>query len=176
MTARVSDVLQLKGRGVFAVSPDATVVQAVSLMNRRHIGSVVVTVGVGAQGIFTERDVLTRVVARNLDPSTTLVTAVMTPRPLSIPASTPVRDALRAMTSRRRYHLLVRDGGAIVGLVSMADLVYVLSRGLARDVADLTRFVHGPWAISTTDAFAPDAPWDALRGGRVTSPRGVHYH
>ena len=74
----VRDIIQKKGPQVAAVSADQSVLSAAQLMNDRRIGSVVVTQGETVVGIFTERDILTRVVAAQKDPAGVAVRDVMT--------------------------------------------------------------------------------------------------
>src|SRR6185437_5429926 len=73
----VGDILARKGHEVISVRPTATVLNAANLMNERGIGGVLVLEGDELVGIFTERDVLRRVVAQGRDPATTLVSSVM---------------------------------------------------------------------------------------------------
>jgi CBS domain-containing protein len=72
-------------------------------------------------GIFSERDVLIRIVDQGLNPDTTPVADVMTPSPKSITSSQEVREAMRLMSKGRFRHLPVVDGDALVGLISIRD-------------------------------------------------------
>ena len=76
--ATVREILGKKGSDVISVAPSETVVKAAQLMNERGIGGLVVTEGKRLAGIFTERDILRRVVAQRRDPVTTKVADVMT--------------------------------------------------------------------------------------------------
>ena len=84
----VADLLRQKNlTQVHSVSPDTTVAYAVCLMNHHGVGAVLVTRDGMLEGIFTERDVLERVVEPNVDPAATSVAAVMTPKPRTVKAS-----------------------------------------------------------------------------------------
>ena len=80
MNQRVRDVLRGKGEDVYSVAPLATVIDAVNVMNDHHVGSVLVMENGYPIGIFSERDVLVRVVAAQRDPRQTLIRDVMTSR------------------------------------------------------------------------------------------------
>lgn len=121
--ATLQDLLALKGHEVIAVQPADTVLQAANLMNERNIGGVVVLDGQRLAGVFTERDVLRRVVAPGLDPATTRVAAVMSAPVLTCPPDLSVDDCATLMTSRRVRHIPVQDGGELTGIVTIRDLL-----------------------------------------------------
>jgi CBS domain-containing protein len=121
--ATLHDLLALKGHEVIAVQPADTVLQAANLMNQRNIGGVVVLESDRLVGIFTERDVLRRVVAPGLDPATTPVAAVMTAPVITCPPELSVDDCATLMTTRAVRHLPVHDGTGLTGLVTIRDLL-----------------------------------------------------
>jgi CBS domain-containing protein len=121
--ATLRDLLDLKGREVIAVHPADSVLRAAHLMNERNIGGVVVLEGDRLAGIFTERDVLRRVVAPGLDPATTPVSVVMSTPVVTCPPELTVDDCAALMTNRGIRHLPVRDTTGLVGMVSIRDLL-----------------------------------------------------
>jgi CBS domain-containing protein len=121
--ATLHDLLALKGHEVIAVQPADTVLQAANLMNQRNIGGVVVLESDRLVGIFTERDVLRRVVAPGLDPATTPVAEVMTAPVITCPPELSVDDCATLMTTRAVRHLPVHDGTGLTGLVTIRDLL-----------------------------------------------------
>lgn len=121
--ARVRDLLARKGPDVVSVTSTATVLDAAQLMNQHRIGGVVVIDEGRLVGIFTERDVLSRVVARQLDPATTLIRDVMTSALLTIPADAPVDECRALMTERRVRHVPVVGPAGIEGLVTSGDVM-----------------------------------------------------
>jgi CBS domain-containing protein len=121
--ARVRDILERKGTQVQTVGKDATVLQAALLMNEHHIGSLVVLDDDRVVGIFTERDVLRRIVAERRDPATTRVAEVMTTDVYCCTPQTSLDEARAAIRDRRVRHLPVcGEGGRLAGLVSIGDL------------------------------------------------------
>ena len=112
------------GGDVVAASPDDTVLAAAQLMTQRGIGGLVVKEGDALAGIFTERDILRRVVGGQRDPAATRVREVMTAPVLTVRPDTKVVECRALFTDRRIRHLPVigRDG-ELCGLVSIGDLV-----------------------------------------------------
>jgi len=101
--------------------PEAMVREAVRLMAERRVGAVLVTQGGRLVGIFTERDMLNRVVAEGRDPDATALAAVMTSDPRTVEADTPALAALRVMRSGYFRHLPVTRHGRLSGIVSLRD-------------------------------------------------------
>lgn len=120
--ARIRDVLSRKARTLHTVESGASVLEAARVMNDHKIGSVVVVHGGRMVGILTERDILTRVVARQSDPSLTRVADVMTRRVLTCRPDTTLNEARLVMRERRIRHLPVLEGDRVVGMLSLGDL------------------------------------------------------
>jgi CBS domain-containing protein len=119
----VGELLEKKGAQVHAVSPGATVLDATRQMNEHRVGAVVVLQEGRMVGIFTERDVLRRVVAEQQSPITTRVRDVMTQDVLCCDPSTTIDEASRIMRDRRVRHLpICDDAGRVQGLVSIGDI------------------------------------------------------
>lgn len=146
MQELIRNVLALKGREVAKVAQAETVLAAVEQMNQRRIGAVVVVVehspGARPVGIFTERDVLVRVVGERRDAATVRVGEVMTRALLTIDLNTSVEEAMAIMTARRCRHLPVVDGDRVVGLISAGDLTRWVIRNQERAIIDLTDYIH----------------------------------
>jgi CBS domain-containing protein len=119
----VASVLKEKEKSMlFSVVPSTPVMDAVRLMNDENIGAVLVLEAQKLVGIFTERDVMVRVVGAKRDPATTLVSEVMTTPVRSVELTSRANNALRLMSDRRYRHLPVLENGQVRGLVSMGDL------------------------------------------------------
>jgi CBS domain-containing protein len=125
-TYTVGDLIKHKElQDVVAVAPTASVLEAVEVMSGREVGAVLIRGAGGAvEGIFTERDVLKRIVAEQRDPKTTRVAEVMSRNVRFTSPSTPVEQALQLMVTHRYRHLLVQDGTAVKGLISIRDIMY----------------------------------------------------
>lgn len=121
--ASVTDLLARKGGGVLVVAPTATVLEAAEQMNERGTGSVLVASDEQLLGIFTERDLMRRVVAAHLDPASTPVSQVMTTALVTATPEASVADCGALMSERRIRHLPVVQDGAVVGMVTTGDLL-----------------------------------------------------
>lgn len=121
--SKVKEILQTKGSQILTMHPDASVLDAAVLMNDHKVGSVVVSDQGQVAGIFTERDVLRRVVAEKLDPSDTTIGKVMTRDVVCCEMETSIDDARSIMKTRRIRHLPVVDEKQnLLGLISIGDL------------------------------------------------------
>ncbi len=146
MQELIRNVLALKGREVAKVAQAETVLAAVEQMNQRRIGAVVVVVehspGARPVGIFTERDVLTRVISSGLVPARTVISEVMTRDMCTIPIDATVMEAMVMMTDRRCRHLPVMENDALVGLISIGDLTSWMVRDQQRTIEELHDYMH----------------------------------
>lgn len=114
---------------LYLLPASASVSDAVELMAEHEIGAVLVMTEDGlVGGIFTERDLLMRVVRPSLNPKTTPISLVMSRDVRFVSPGTTVEAAMALMHLQRHRHLLVIDGPKVYGLVSMRDLVYQLVR------------------------------------------------
>jgi len=142
--AVVADILMEKGGYVYAVDPLTTVVDATQLMNRHRIGALVVQEGGHVVGIFTERDVLTRVVAERRDPERTFVEQVMTSDVAVCYTDTPVEDVAAVMKAQRIRHLPVLDQqDVMIGLISLGDINAYRVRHVEAEVQYLHEYIQG---------------------------------
>ena len=139
----ISDVLAKKGTAVETITPDATVLDAANLMNRRRIGAVCVVKGDDMVGVFTERDILTRVVSARLDPATTKVADVMTSPVITCGSRGEASDCASVMSHKHIRHLPVVDGGKLVGMVSTGDLMALQATEKQAFIEDLYQYLHG---------------------------------
>ena len=122
--AVVRDLLNRKGTSIVSIAPTATVLEAARLMNERSVGGLLVVDDAGALlGIFTERDILRRVVAASLPPETTKVADVFTRDVVTTTPDASVDDCGAIMSSRRVRHLPVVDAKGLHGVVTIGDLL-----------------------------------------------------
>jgi CBS domain-containing protein len=121
--ATVRELLEKKGPQVWTIGQDITVLGAARIMNEHKVGAVVVVDGDQVVGMFTERDLLRRVVGEQRDPSHTSVAEVMTTEVVCCTPETTIEEARGAMMTRRIRHLPVCDGNSrLLGLISIGDL------------------------------------------------------
>ena len=142
MNAPVSTLLESKSTTVFSVPVTVTVSEAVQEMNRRKIGSVLVMEGGVLVGIFTERDVLMRVVAADRDPKTTPVAHVMTRSPVTIPSSMTIEEVMDLHSGKHFRHLPVVENGRVIGMISVRDILRWLAEANSKKADQLEDFIE----------------------------------
>lgn len=130
-------------RRVATLDEDSTALEAAQLMTERFIGSVVVTGPHAVRGIFTERDLVKRVVAAGHDPARVRLRAVMREDLVHVGPRESVERCLALMKQRRCRHLLVFDGEECVGIVSLRDLVALMLEEKEQLIQQLTRYIAG---------------------------------
>jgi CBS domain-containing protein len=143
MNPPVSTLLGDKGATVHSAPLTATVADAVRVMNQHKVGSVVILDGDQLAGIFTERDVLYRVVAAGLPPDTTPVSQVMTANPKIISPDMTVDDALTLISEKRCRHLPVIENGRMIGLISQGDITRWLVSAHKAQAQQLIDYITG---------------------------------
>ena len=146
MERPIRQLIEGKGAEVFGVAPETTVAEAVGVMNQRNIGAVLVTDAERKLlGIFTERDVLRRVVDGRLDVDATAVSEVMTSSVACVRPDTIVRDALVVFNSHNCRHLPVVEGDRVVGLLSIRDVTAALVEDREHEIEELTDYIYGSY-------------------------------
>ncbi len=135
--------LERKGSDVVTIDRSATVFDAAKKMNDHRIGALVVISGDKAVGIFTERDILNRVVAEELDPRTLQVEKVMTSPMACCRRDTTLDDCKAMMTSQRARHLPVVEEGKLYGMVSSGDIVALESENKQATIEYLHEYLYG---------------------------------
>ena len=129
------------------IGPEATVLEAVRAMNAQKIGALLICDGGEVLGIFTERDVLTRVLENERDPAATKISEVMSTEVVTVGPSTHVEEAMAVITERRCRHLPVLDDGKLVGLVSIGDLTRWVSRHQQGHIQDLVNYITRKYPV-----------------------------
>lgn len=137
----VRDLLARKGTLVVSLDPEASVRDAAMLMNTHGIGGVLAMTSGVLAGIFTERDVMRRVVAAGLDPATTRVADVMTRDVVTTNADISIAECRALMSTRRIRHVPVADGGDIVGLITSGDILAYEVALQETQITELQRYV-----------------------------------
>ena len=118
----VEDILMVKGPDVLALDLDATVLEASKLMAEANVGSVIVRQDGQPIGIFTERDLLLRIVATCKDPATTPLSKVMSSPVKSCNLADDVTYCAHVFAEARIRHLVVIEDEALVGVISLRDV------------------------------------------------------
>jgi CBS domain-containing protein len=139
--AAVKDILSRKGRDVVTMVADDSVLTAARLMNSRGIGSVIVVEDDEVIGVFTERDVLRRVVAERLDPAKAVIRDVMTTPVFTCKPDAKLEDCVALITSKKIRHIPVVDASGLCGVVTSGDILAYQMEEQADTIQHLHNYV-----------------------------------
>ncbi len=139
----VRDIIAHKGGEVASVVEESRVLDAVQVMADRRIGSVVVKSGEKVTGIFTERDVLNRVVALEKDTRKALVRDVMSSPVACCQLDTKLSECRSVMALKKLRHLPVVENGELVGMISIGDISAREADDQAHTIEYLNEYLYG---------------------------------
>jgi CBS domain-containing protein len=135
------DLLRIASVPAATVLPETPVLEAVRLMSEERVGAVAVTRDGKLTGIFTERDLMIRVVLEGRDPRTTRVGDVMTEECVSAKKDMPMGEALQIMTERHFRHLpVVDENDRVLGLLSIRNLLHNRVDKLSQELDSVVAF------------------------------------
>ena len=141
--SKVSQILERKGSRVVAVGKDSPVLDAIRLMAEHHIGAVLVMQGDELVGIASERDYARKIILQGRSSSDTPISLVMSTPVICVSPSDSITDCMSIMTERHVRHLPVLDGGRLVGVVSIGDLVKELIEEQKQEISLLQQYIAG---------------------------------
>ncbi len=136
-------VKQIVERDLYFVEPSHSVAQVARQMVQLHVGAIVVLENRQLRGVFSERDLMTRVVLERLDPEATPVSQVMTTEVVTIDEGEPMEMAMESMRANQCRHLPVLSGEEVVGFVSMRDLMHIELAQKTEELHRIRAYVHG---------------------------------
>jgi CBS domain-containing protein len=139
----IREILEHKSRECLTIKSDTSVFDAISAMSEANIGAIVIQDGDQPDGIFTERDYLRKVVLQGRSSRETPVSGVMSSPLFTVDVSDAPRVAMESMTERRCRHLIVTENDAMVGIVSLGDLVKHLLHEKEAEVEQLSSYIKG---------------------------------
>jgi CBS domain-containing protein len=127
---------------LLAVNPQDTALDAARLMTKQNVGAVLVMESGQLLGLFSERDLMSRVVSRGLVAEATTIASVMTPNPVVVDSETTAEQCLRLMNEIKCRHLPVMNEGQPVGMVSIRDLLLHRLRAKDDEIKMMRAFIH----------------------------------
>lgn len=139
----VQHLLDSKGRGVISIAADASVLDAIKIMAEKAVGSLLVMQGEKLQGIVTERDYARKVIIKGRSSESTEVSEIMTADVCTATMQDTVNKCMTVMTERKIRHLPVLDGGAVVGMISIGDLVQAIISDQQEEIQHLEHYISG---------------------------------
>ena len=140
---RASDILAAKGSQVHSIDAEATVLDATMKMNQHKIGALIVMARGKMVGIFSERDVLCRVVGEQRLPHATLVAEVMSGHPICADPDMELDDIGELMRSKKIRHLPVCEGTKILGMISIGDVNAYHATHREQEIHFLNEYIYG---------------------------------
>ena len=139
----VRHLLQSKQPGLFTIGPDAPVIEAVRAMAEHGVGALLVMRGATLTGIVSERDYARKVVLLGRASADTPVAHIMSSPVVTVAPQTSVQRCMMLMTERRIRHLPVVEGGGVIGVVSIGDLVKAVMEEQQHTIEQLESYIHG---------------------------------
>lgn len=121
--AVILELLKKNQHDLHVVQHDQTVIEAVHFMVENNVGAVPVLNSGELVGIFSERDLMTKVLVRGHDPHTTNVEDVMSPDPLRVAPDASIQDCMVLMKLHKFRHLPICEGNKVVGFLSLRDIL-----------------------------------------------------
>jgi CBS domain-containing protein len=122
----VNHILSLKGRDVITISPDCTLSEAAKILSERRIGALLVRDGGHpVSGIVSERDIVRAVADRGAQALDEPVSRFMTSKVVTCTGETSINNLMELMTQQKFRHVPVVEGGSLVGIISIGDVVKV---------------------------------------------------
>lgn len=139
--SQVKHLLEGKGSTVFSITPDAPVLEAIKHMAEHRIGALLVMRGDELVGVLSERDYARKVILQGRSSSQTAVSDIMTAQPLTVDPDTDVFECMRLCTDSRIRHLPVVQDNAVIGVISIGDLVKAVIDAQAEEIEHLQRYI-----------------------------------
>ncbi|HET7269288.1 MAG TPA: CBS domain-containing protein [Oleiagrimonas sp.] len=140
---QVKHLLETKGNSVYAIAPDAAVLDAIKQMAEQRVGALLVMRDDELVGVVSERDYARKVILQGHSSASTTVASIMASPALSVAPDTSVTECMRLCTDSRVRHLPVLAGTKVVGVVSIGDLVKAVIDEQAQEIEHLERYIAG---------------------------------
>ena len=121
--SKVRDILKTKGKEIFSVESTIMVYKAIEQMSERRVGGLLIVDNGKLTGIFTERDYARKLILKGKSSKDTPISDLMTKDPFTVTPDSTIEYCMNLMTDKHIRHLPVVEGDALVGVVSIGDLV-----------------------------------------------------
>jgi len=139
----VKHLLDAKGRHIIAISPDASVLEAIKIMADKNIGSLVVMEDDKLEGIVTERDYARKVIVKGRSSESTHVAEIMTTNVVTTSSAETVDTCMALMTEMRIRHLPVLEDNRVIAMISIGDLVQAIIADQKEEIEQLGHYISG---------------------------------
>ena len=139
----IKHLLDRKGRHIISVKPEDSVLDAIRLMAEKGIGSLVVMEDQELLGIMSERDYARKVIIKGRSSESTAVSEIMTVNVFTTSSSETVNDCMSVMTEKKIRHLPVVEDSAVIGMISIGDLVEAIISDQQEEIEQLEHYISG---------------------------------
>ncbi len=139
----IKHLLDRKGRHIISIKPDDSVLDAIRLMAEKGIGSLVVMEDQEMLGIMSERDYARKVIIKGRSSESTAVSEIMTANVFTTSSSETVNDCMSVMTEKKIRHLPVVEDNAVIGMISIGDLVEAIIADQQEEIEQLEHYISG---------------------------------
>ena len=143
VSGHIGAILGQKTGEIFSVSPDATVYEAIEMLDQKNVGALLVMEGKKLVGMVSERDYTRKVVLRGKRSRETKVSEIMSTDLKLVSPQEGVETCMRLMTDKRIRHLPVMDGDKVIGIISIGDLVKWIIATQSAAIAHLESYISG---------------------------------
>jgi CBS domain-containing protein len=143
VSGTISAILSQKGTQVYSIAPDATVFQAIEMMDAKNVGALLVLQNEEVVGIISERDYTRKVFLKGKRSRETRVNEIMSREVTVTGSNEPVDKCMRLMTEKRIRHLPVVDDGKLRGVLSIGDVVKHIISTQSATIEHLESYIHG---------------------------------
>lgn len=137
----VKHLLETKGDNIWSIEPERSVLDAIKTMAEKGIGALLVMEGDDLHGIISERDYARKVILQGRSSRETPVREIMTDKVFSTEPDRTVKECMALMTEKRIRHLPVVDGGSVVGVLSIGDLVKAKIEEQEHEIEQLHKYI-----------------------------------
>ena len=139
----IKHLLDRKGRDIISIKPEDSVLDAIRLMAEKGIGSLVVMKDQELLGIMSERDYARKVIIKGRSSESTAVSEIMTANVITTSSSETVNDCMSVMTEKKIRHLPVVEDNAVIGMISIGDLVEAIISDQQEEIEQLEHYISG---------------------------------
>jgi CBS domain-containing protein len=143
MQTPLSVLLKEKGKKVHTISKDLTCYECAKHLTEFNIGALLVMEGNQVLGIISERDLIKKLITKNLDPTKATIEQVMTQNVIAVPPEATVQTAMEIITEKRLRHLPIIDNGKLVGMISIGDVTRWVMLQQQKEISALTGYIQG---------------------------------
>lgn len=140
---KVRNILERKRPDIFSISPDDTVYDALELMVDKNVGALLVLEDQQLVGIFTERDYARKVILKGKASKETLIREIMVETPITVSPENTIEECMQLMTNKFIRHLPVTSLGAVIGVISIGDLVKFIIEEQKFIIENLEHYITG---------------------------------